>query len=116
MKVSRLINDDWTFGRGNADYIKDEKAIYQNALTRLRSFKNDWFLDIDAHIDWISLLGSRDKKAEIMREIERVILNTEGVTTITKLEVIEILNRQLRVAVSFNTVFGNELQINEQIS
>ena len=29
MKVSRLINGDWTFGKGIANYVTDNKAINQ---------------------------------------------------------------------------------------
>jgi len=42
---------DWTFGKGKADYVSSSKEIRQNVVTRLRSFKNDWFLDIGDGID-----------------------------------------------------------------
>lgn len=116
MKVARLINDDWTLGNGLAGYISNEQAIYQNVKTRLRSFKHDWFLDTTLHIDWIALLGAYGKENDIKREIERVVLNTYGVTKITTLEVRVMDNRKLKIVLKFNTVFDNILELNEIIT
>lgn len=116
MKVSGLdSNNDWKFGHGKADYISNSEAIRQNVSTRLKSFKNDWFLDIDANIDWIGLLGLKNNRDEVLREIERVVLETEGVMQITTLEIGEILSRHAIITLRFLTIFDDEILINEGI-
>lgn len=116
MMVSRLVNDDWSFGNGYADYLQDERAIYQNVLTRLRSFKYDWFLDTEAHIDWITLLGMKNSQSSILKEVERVVLNTAGVLKITQLSCDQLAQRQARLRLKFVTVYNNELELNEVIN
>lgn len=107
MRVRRLNGHDWAFGRGRADYVKDQAAIAQNIKTRLLSFKNDWFLDIDANIDWMNLLGQRGTEKIIENEVARVILTTSGVVRINSLS---LQNKERRVIIEANitTIFGND--------
>lgn len=107
MRVRRLNGHDWTFGRGRADYVKDQAAIAQNIKTRLLSFKNDWFLDIDANVDWMNLLGQRGTEKIIENEVARVILTTSGVVRINSLS---LQNKERRVIIEANitTIFGND--------
>lgn len=107
MRVRRLNGHDWTFGRGRADYVKDQAAIAQNIKTRLLSFKNDWFLDIDANIDWMNLLGQRGTEKIIENEVTRVVLTTSGVVRINSLS---LQNKERRVIIEANitTIFGND--------
>ena len=116
MRVSGLDKDgDWRFGRGLAVYISRGDAIRQNVVTRIKSFKSDFFLDVDANIDWIDLLGRRETKDEIMRAIERVTLSTDGVTTITRLEIdVKTSTRKATIMLSFSTIF--EENISEEIT
>jgi hypothetical protein len=112
MRVSGLDKDgDWRFGRGLASYVSSSETIRQNAVTRLRSFASDWFLDTDACIDWIDLLGRRGTQDEIMRAVERVTLATEGVTTITKLEIsVKTSARSASILLTFGTIFDTEFE------
>ena len=80
MIVSRLDkNHDWTFGQSLANYARSSEAIAQNVLTRVLSWKNDWFLDIEAEIDWYTLLSERNTRRTIEDELYRVTRNTTGV-------------------------------------
>ncbi len=79
-------NNDWTFGNGLANYLKDNEATLQNVMTRLKSFKNDWFLDTETNIDWFNILGSKTNEATIIKEIERVTLETEGVVRVNSIK------------------------------
>jgi len=115
MRVSKLIDDDWTFGNGRANYIANAEAIRQNVKTRLRSFQNDWFLDIAANIDWITLNGTRNNESQILREIERVVLATEGVVKILEYGVEKIENRHAVIKVKFSTIFDEDLEVREEI-
>lgn len=97
MQVRQLNEDqDWMFGYGKANYLKDNDAILQNVQTRLKSFKNDWFLDQDANIDWFNILGQKETKETIVKEVERVTLQTDGVTRINLIELNE--NKETRNA------------------
>lgn len=107
MQVKRLDeNGDWTFGNGQANYLKDNDAVLQNVTTRLKSFKNDWFLDGDANIDWFNILGSKSNKQTIISEVERVTLQTEGVTKINTIEIEELENRAAKILINLDTIYS----------
>lgn len=110
MRVSGLDTDgDWRFGRGLAVYVSNAEAVRQNVVTRIKSFTSDFFLDVDANIDWIDLLGRRVTEGEVLRSVERVTLATEGVTTITQLEIdVNRATRKATIMLSFGTIFDAE--------
>lgn len=91
MRVSGLTTGgDWRFGKGRAIYLRRSDAIQQNVVTRLRSFVGDWFADIDAGLPWIEMLGTRNNSTRLLREVERVVLQTEGVRAIQRLRLVEV--------------------------
>jgi hypothetical protein len=88
MRVAGLTSSgDWRFGRGKASYLRRSDAIRQNVVTRLRSFTDDWFLDITAGLPWFALLGERNTERRILREVEAEVLGTEGVRAIERLRI-----------------------------
>lgn len=103
-------NCDWTFGRSQADYLVGDAEIRQNIKTRLLSFQNDWFLDTSANIDWLNLLGQRGTRTRIEREVERVVLATEGVVQITDLQ-LTVTNRDAAIILSVITAFNSEITL-----
>lgn len=111
MRVSGLDeNGDWRFGRGKAVYISRSAAVRQNVVTRLKSFKTDFFLDVDACIDWIDLLGRKGTKTEIMLAVERVTLATDGVTTISNLSIeVKTGSRDATIMLTFGTIFDEDI-------
>lgn len=115
MRVRRIdINGDWTFGQGSLNYAKDDEAVAQNVRTRLKSFKNDWFLDVSANIDWFTLFGNRNNSETILSEVRRVCKATYGVQAVNSIELKS--NEDLReasISVSLITIFGR--LINESI-
>ena len=107
MRVSGLTAaGDWTFGRGKANYKVRSEAIRQNVVTRLRSFKNDYFADVENGGDWLTLFGGRGPDSRILREIERIVLQTEGVRSIDKLEVLQKSNRNATIELRFTDLFS----------
>lgn len=99
-------NDDWTFGRGLVNYIDGHEAIVQKVICRIRSFKNDNPLNMDENIDWIGLLGDKNKASEILREVERVTLATTGVVKINSLSHdIDYHARTGTITINFETVY-----------
>lgn len=75
---------DWTFGKGQNNYLRDNDAIRQSIQTRLMSFLGDCFWDVAAGINWWARLGSKDK---ILTELDiaATILNTQGVQNLGEL-------------------------------
>ena len=115
-RVSVLDNDDWTFGQGTANYIKGDVAIRQNVKTRLLSFAGDWFLDLQANIDWILLLSSRNSQTETEGAIRRVVLDTENVVKINNFKVdLNVKKRAVSVTMSVSTIFSKDLFIQTEI-
>jgi hypothetical protein len=107
MRVSGLTaGGDWTFGRSKANYKTRSAAIRQNIVTRLRSFKNDYFADINAGGDWFTIFGQRGNKDQILREVERIVLQTEGVRAIKRLEIVATdSNRRVTIALEYVDLF-----------
>lgn len=98
-------NGDWTFGQGRANYKTKSNEIAQNVVTRLRSFKNNWFLDTDANIDWFSILGNYNNEQTIRREIERVTIETDGVKSIEKIEILVDSSRKATISLEYTDIF-----------
>ena len=112
MRVSRLTSDnDWTFGKGKANHALNSEAIRQNVATRIKSFANDWFLDISANIDWFNILGNKNNEQIIRSEVTRVVLATEGIATLDKFELI-VDERKANIIIEFTDIF-EEPNINE---
>ncbi len=102
-------DDDWTLGRGRNNYITGGAAIAQKVKCRVRSFKNDNPLNMDDNIDWIYLLSEKNTEQETLREIERVVLATDGVMRIIDLSM--TVNKKTRtqaVELRIETVFDEQ--------
>jgi len=110
MIVSALDNnDDWGFGRGRANYITGGAAIAQKNKCRVRSFKNDNPLNMDDNIDWLYLLSEKNTEQEILREIERVTLSTDGVIRIISLSMeVNKSTRVQKIELRIETVFDEQ--------
>ena len=110
MRVSGLTaTGDWRFGRGRAVYLRRSEAIRQNVRTRLRSFTDDWFLNVDAGLPWIEMLGTRGNTNRVLREIERVVLTTEGVRTIDRLDLVSVdEHRGANIEITITDIFNEQ--------
>lgn len=110
IKVRRLDDkDDWTFGQSKANYVDQDNAIVQNVKTRLRSLKNDFFLDSDANIDWFGILGEINNQNTVVNEIYRVTLATDGVVAINDIQLVNLDKRDATISVNFATINNREI-------
>ncbi len=109
MSVSGLDkNGDWQFGRGLATYQRRQNEVLQKVGTRLKSFKDNWFLDTEANIDWFYLLGYKNTLQKIDQEVRRVTLGTDGVVSIDDLQLIKNdKTRGLLIQLKITTVFDS---------
>ncbi|ELI8387146.1 hypothetical protein [Yersinia mollaretii] len=102
-------NSDWSFGRGRQNYITGGIAIAQKVKTRVRSFSNDNPLNMSDNIDWLYLLSEKNTEQETLREIERVVLATDGVMRIIELSM--TVNKSTRhqvIELRIETVFDEQ--------
>lgn len=110
MRIRRLdTNGDFMFGRGVSNYALNDEAIKQNVASRLKSFRNDWFLDQNQNIDWFTILGQKNNEQTIINEVERVCLNSEGIVSVVSIDIVKSDNRSANIEIVVNTVFS-ELQ------
>lgn len=106
MRVRALdIDHDWQFGKGQNDYLRDQKAVMQSIKTRLMEFLNDCFFNTGAGIDWFNLLGSKNQTA-LNLAISSVILNTPNVTGLRQLNVQLSVARNLSVSYVVQTTYS----------
>lgn len=107
MRVRQIdSNHDWTFGKGQNNYVTRRDAVKQNLNTRILQFLGNCFFDQGAGIDWFNLLGGKDTIA-INLAVSAVILNTQDVTGLQELSL--DLNRSTRaliVSYKVDTVYG----------
>lgn len=101
-------NRDWQFGNGLNNYKTKDAEISQNVLTRILSFKNDWYLDEEAEIDWLTLLGQRNNQKVIEQEVRRVTIETDGVLRVNQV-LITVANRNASIVVQYDTINNENL-------
>lgn len=107
-------SNDFTFGKGINNYVKNQDAIAQNIKTRLQSFLGNCFFDLSAGVDWFNLLGGKNRVA-LELAVRIVILNTSGVTNIRSVDVFyDSLSRAISMTYSVDTVY-TDLVVSEPI-
>ena len=103
---------DWTFGQGRQNYLRDQDAVKLNIATRLRSFLNDCFWDLQAGVDWWNLLGVRNPAAQtnIIIQTRSVLGNSYGVVRINSVTAsTDHTTRRLTVRYDVDTIFTRNL-------
>ena len=98
---------DWTFGAGKANYASDERAIELNIQTRLKSWINDCYFDLDAGIDWLARLD-KNQKNNLVNDIKILLIQTYGVMKVYD-DVVIVENRQTRaigLTYTIDTIFS----------
>lgn len=108
-------NGDWRLGKGKQSYLNLQKAISQNIKTRLSSFLNDCFFDMESGIDWIRLLGTRNTENEIVLSCRTIILSTEGVLRINEFSV-STSGRQITLQYNVDTIYSKQYQETLQVT
>ena len=102
-------NSDWTFGQGLGNYIDRNNEIAQNVVTRVKSFKNDYFLDNSQNIDWINILGVKKNQDLVIDNVRRVVQQTTGVQRLNDVSLVENTNRNAIILIDFDTIYNKNL-------
>lgn len=106
MRVRALdVNGDWTFGKGQNDYLTGIPALAQNIKTRLSSFLNDCFFNLNFGIDWFNLLGSKNETG-LNLAIASMLLNTQNVSGILELSINVDNNRVITIQYAVQTTLS----------
>jgi len=109
MSVRALAGTDWTFGKSKRNLLYGDDEIAQNVVTRIKSFKNDWFLDTEAEIDWLNILSSKNNKQTIINNIIRVTEATTGVLNVTNVDVL-VTGRYAAITLLYNTINNDNIK------
>lgn len=87
MKIRNVdSNNDWQFGKGLSDYLKDRNAIALDIKLRIQEFYQDCFFNLPEGIDWETRLGYKNQKELLDSDIYRVAINTDGVYAVYDFE------------------------------
>lgn len=111
MKFRSLNGQDWNYGRGRNDYLREKAALKENIRTRVLSWRRDCFFDTQAGVDWVNGLGNRNQRSNLEAQIRNVILQTPLVTGVTSF-FSTLENRNLTVQYVIQTELG---EINDRI-
>lgn len=108
MRVRRLDKKhDWTFGNGFNSYANQSESIAQCVTTRLWSFTNDWFLDLNHGLPWLDKMGKAINLSELELKIKRQVLETQGVKQLTHYESnFNADERTLTIIVDYLDIYG----------
>ena len=103
------VNNDWTFGQGLSNYVDKNLEIALNLQTRLYSFLNDCFFDLQAGIDWFNLIGY-NQEDNLLSAIRGVIVDTPDVTAINNIDIVHSSDRNIQISYDINTTYTSNLQ------
>ena len=102
-------NDDWTFGKGKSNYLKDLDAVSQNIKSRVLSWAGDCYFAAQEGIDWFNFLD-KGQKDNLNLAVKSVILASYGVVGLTEISVDLDSERKITITYSVDTIFGQSLQ------
>lgn len=111
------VNSDWTFGKGTENYLYGNAAIALNIKTRLLSFLNDCFFDMNAGLDWFTYLGTPNQSQQITLKVKAVILQSYGVVGVNNLTAsINRSGRIISLQYNINTIYTTQYVENLQVA
>lgn len=113
MRTRRVDGDnDWMFGAGRQSYASASEAVRQKVKTRLQMFLGDWFLDLDAGIDWLTEMGSRNQTPKIVSDAKYCILQTQGVSTLDSFSYDrDPKTRKLKINATYTDIYGTTSEV-----
>lgn len=105
MKYRALDPDgDYLFGDAAVFLTDTPETVMQAIITRLRLTKGEWFLDQRVGFDTNQVLGYGTQTTRDA-EVQRIILETQGVSSITSYSS-SVSGRAFSVTAVVNTIYG----------
>lgn len=75
-------NNDWRFGKGQSDYVRDAYAVGLDIKLRLQEWYSDCFFNLGQGIPWDIRLGSKNQKELLDQNVITTAQSVEGVLNI----------------------------------
>lgn len=101
-------NNDWCFGHSQADFMIDNNlGVAQNIKTKLQEWKNDFFANLQAGIDYRTRLGNRKQKELLNTDIKTIITNVDEVIALTEYNSY-LSDREITVNFSCITIYSQQ--------
>lgn len=99
-------NNDWTFGAGKQNYIKNSAEVMQNILTKLQVWKGECFFAKDQGVNYNAHLR-KGNNSVLEEDIRRVIVQTYGVAELSIFSYdLDEKTRELSVKYTVVDIFG----------
>ena len=103
-------NGDWVYGKGKANYARDEAAIDLNIKTALLSWTGDCFFALQFGIDWTRFLDTGQQK-NLQIAMQTLILGLYGVVGVTSVSAaFDPVTRKLSVQYVVTTIFSRSFR------
>lgn len=81
--IHPVSNDIYLDDSQNLAVVRTARAVGQHARQRLKAFRGEWFLDIDAGVTWLTdIMGRRYDPALAEAVVKATLMDTDGVTSI----------------------------------
>jgi len=97
MDIAITADDDLDITGGKLSFVSGIDAIAQHIKIRSRFFLGEWFLDTREGVPYFrDVLVKNPSRAVIVSTFKRVLLDTPGVATIDKFEL--VIERETRAA------------------
>jgi len=105
MRYRKLIDNDYQFVGNSPFLINTPETVAQAIRTRLRMTAGEWFLDTRVGFDLAKVLGTNTNDTRDL-EVKRVILGTEGVTSLVEYFSQVDSARRFTVQATVDTAYG----------
>lgn len=96
---------DWNFGKGVQDFTSLNDAIGLSIKTRIQSWVGDCFFDMNAGIDWLNRLGSKNQRDLLELDLKRIIMQSEGVVKLLTFNT-DLNGRSFSASYSVQTIYS----------
>lgn len=112
-QTSEFYGDLYVDESGNGAVICDADVVLQRLIVRFGTFKNSWFDDPDAYMDWYASVftGKAPDKIAINAAFVDVILSTPGIDHLAAPISYEIDKRARQLKPTFTAVMNTGQQI-----
>lgn len=105
----RQLNGDMTFGAGMGNMCSGSESVAQNVVTRLRTFRGEWFLDTGFGTPHMQDGFIKPTNLPLYEsDLKGIISTTDGVKQLLSFSLVyNSVTRVAHVAASLNDIYGN---------
>jgi|SRR5690554_4587278 len=103
-----LTDGDITIANGDAQFISEPQATRQRLEQKLRLWRGEWFLNVNAGFPWLQdVLGQRPRPEVLRSLVFDLVSSDPGVKAVSALSLeFEGVERQLRISFDARLIDG----------